>query len=1571
MKLSLTRAVAMLCFSLLFTGTATLLAQNPTFIPVDREAVEDGIARMPCAGQDAGVIQNFGPFIGQSNDATPDTIFLCFGDSIFINHDNGSISLNGDPVNTTPAGIGYALFDCPPTTEGPALEDIAADPCVLNSEVIASPFGFFVDSGADLDGDGWFWNLGQIQGAFPVAGAPVPRIVHFAPITFDALDPISQLAVYERENNNPANPPGQCLDLNISATFAVAYLNEIEINDAVQTGCEGSFRVRGGLPELLPGNEYNVTIELTSDPTITGTAIVAGVGHDEVINYTVPQPGDYRITVEDGKSCEASRVVDQGSCDAVTFTFPFENHLPGEMFCVSATVAGFVDVLGFQHSLSYDPTVLEMTSITTPGNLPGFTSGSINGPLSAGGSQPNGTGRVTYTDLTGTGQTLVDGDEIYELCFTAIGDLGECSPLTFTDMPIPIEVSTLTNSNAGFIINNGTVCLSSDPFFVDVTTDSISCQGSLDGCINVIAAGGCTDYEITYRQIAPMNNPFEPVTMISGSPSEVEFCGLGAGIYATRVEDCNGDIVQDTVEVFAPPALGLSILDTLPSCFGLSDGVICIQVTLDGFVVDDPVAAGYTFNWNNTAANTACITGLDAPFTYEVTVTSPTGCTVEAALPLGDPARVLVLPMEPDDAVTDATCSGSEDGSITISASGGTTMSGDYTFSWSNNEMATGTMVTLDNLDPGFYEVTVTDDNGCEAISSFNVLADKILSVNAVVEDVQCFGDDNGSIFATGVTTFNGPGGMPDLPYTFVWSANAPVPTNTITTTEIDNLGPDSYTLTMTDDEGCTIDTTFTIEEPTLLQITEVITTNETCETGSDGTATVVVDGGVYPYTYAWSSTADLDSTATGLVAGTNFMVTVTDANGCEQIETFDISSPQGPIITAFDDTFVSCPESTDGELTVVATDGSGPISTYQWANEDGDIIATGPNTTTITNLAPGCYTVTITAVDACFTIDTACVLSPGLVALDSVQVQTPTCPGESNGRIQLFPSGGTPPYTYTWSTNPNEPGTINPLTSLAAGTYFVTVVDANDCTPLVDTIVLPDPPSITAEFTSLVPVTCPDDVTCNGAATVMANYSDGTNGTFNFVWSNGDTELGVATSMVDMLCRGEISVDITDGSCGVTFSDTIQSPEEIVIGVEIEPVSCNGLSDGMITLDPMGGTQPFDFFWVGSGNTTPIEDNLSAGIYTANVTDANGCARQQVVEVTEPDELVLSLNDLETTTAVSCAGDTDGIISVFVSSGNNNPLLTEPYTWSGGVAPPSSSTATNLSPGTYNVTVTDIKGCTDELSYTIGEPTPITFSLLPIEEPLCFGETTLVLIDTAFGGRSSEFADFSFSVNNDGFQIPVTQPGTTFAGQTVVTVFDTVGCSVSDTFSVNQPPQILVDLPESILIELGDSLTVLNPIISPAGDVYDFLWTPGDFLSSDTVRAPTIFPLESTDYTFQVTNANGCQAFADIFVEVDANRNVYIPNVFSPNRDGRNEDFRIFACLGVQSVNFVRIFDRWGGQIYEATSLEPNCLDGIQLWDGMYREKPASTGVYVYMIEVSFLDGRTLLYRGDVSILR
>lgn len=1559
---------------LLFFLLSGLQAQVYQTISVPRQSA--GQARMMCTN-DAGNILNFGNFIGFSNDRAGDTIFFCLGDSLFVNHDALSVDFSGDPRPGTPAGIGYIPFSCPPTITGPTIADIPTDPCLLTSTNFPpggdQPFHLFVGT-EGLSGSSWFWNDGTVQAFFSTMGSNEPRVIWQTPTTFDALD-ANGLAVYESPVGFP-DSVGNCVNLSTDQAFAIAYLNAIEVIDVSISGCGGSFRVIGGSPELI-GGTYNISISLTTNPSIVATSITAAVGHDGLVNFEVPQPGNYRIEVSDEKACPASAIVDMSSCDAVTFSMPFENHLPGSSFCVPVRVAGFENVTGFQYTINFDPTVLSFTGVQTNNpSIPLLSPGSFNGPPSSGGTQPPGIIRVQYIDLSGNTVSIPDNDILYELCFTAIAPLGNCSPLEIVGSPVPVIVITegpTGPEESGVVLNQGAICISDQAFFVGLTQDSLSCADAMDGRLNITMAGGVSPYNVSSRALFPLPPAAFGPEVVAGNPATVSFSGLLAGFYSVEVTDNNGNLVVDTIQVLAPDAISLNISTTDPRCADEQNAAAAAIVRVNGIRVTDPVAAGYTFSWNVSSENTDSLTGLSPNIFISLTLTSPSGCVRTASADLGNAAPLSISPQDNELATTPATCNGALDGQITVSGVGGVPGAMGYSFEWSNGESMNSNMpVTISALNPGQYTVTITDDNGCTAMATYTVAASKTLSVNAFVEDISCNGEGDGRIIFTGFTNINDPNATPDLPYTFTWSANAPAVVEINGINEIDSLMAGTYTLTMIDAAGCSVDTSFTIAEPALLEITAVNPVGESCTVGMDGSATLLVEGGTFPYTYTWPhSAAETDSIANGLVAMTGYQVQVTDANGCTSNATFDISSPTPPTITQFNDDFVSCPDATDGSLTVVATPGGSPIVQYEWADSNGNSFGLGPNTTTISNLSPGTYFVTITGQDACTRIDSAQVLSPGFVALDSVNFTRPTCVGDGDGRIRIFPSGGTEPYLYTWSTSPNAPGTLNPLTGLVAGTYSVTVTDANGCTPLVQSLVLEEPPSITASFSNVQGVSCPDDATCDGQISITAQYSDGSNGSFNFVWSEGTTELGLNSSSISQLCRGEISVNISDGACGESFVDTIPSPAAITIGVEIDPVSCFGDSDGSATVNPSGGTGNFNIFWQETGATTPTIENLTAGVYNAIVTDANGCNRAQTIDVRQPDPLELSLDPVASRPTVSCAGDTDGRFGVFVSSTNNNPLLPAPYTWSGGVAGPTEAAATGLGPGTYSVTVTDTKGCMDELSYTISEPTPITFSVLPIEEPLCFGETTLVTIDTAFGGSSRGFEDFTFSVNNSGFRLTVLQAGTTFAGQTVLTVFDTVGCSASDTFSVNQPPAILVNLPEEIVIELGDSLTVLNPIISPAGDIYEYNWSPAEFLSSDTVRSPGIYPFESTNYTFTVTNANGCTASAEIFVEVDVNRNVYIPNVFSPNRDGRNEDFRIYACQGVERINTVRIFDRWGGMVFNADNLAPNCLDGIVLWDGLYKGKAVNPGVFVYMIEVRFLDGTELLYRGDVSVLR
>lgn len=559
-------------------------------------------------------------------------------------------------------------------------------------------------------------------------------------------------------------------------------------------------------------------------------------------------------------------------------------------------------------------------------------------------------------------------------------------------------------------------------------------------------------------------------------------------------------------------------------------------------------------------------------------------------------------------------------------------------------------------------------------------------------------------------------------------------------------------------------------------------------------------------------------------------------------------------------------------------------------------------------------------------------------------------------------------PYTYNWDSGAL---TTNVRGQLKAGSYTVTVVDANNCPAATATGIVNDPPSIDITFSSITGVSCFEN-TCDGSATATAIYSDSTTGVFTFAWQSNEVEVGVSSSTATQLCAGNQVVVATDANnCVSIDSVNVPSPPAITVQLDVQPVSCNGLSDGSIALNPAGGMPPFTYQWVGRGETTNQISNLTSGIYNAVITDSSGCTKTQIVELSQPAELQLSLDQNSTTPSVSCSGDNDGRITVMYNSADSiNPIGPAPFKWSNNVADSTSPTAINLAPGTYSVTLTDVKGCTDTLSYTVLEPQPIVAVIQQPESPLCFGESTILTIDTVYGGTGINLFDYTYQVNGNGIHLTPDQPATVFAGTLVVTVEDPAGCMHNDTLEVTQPDQIQILFdPSKVKVELGDSVT-LQPIINSSLPIASYAWTPMDSLSNSSTENPTASPTKNTNYTLTIVDENGCSATATVLVDVDFHRNVYIPNVFSPNGDGPNDEFRVFTCNGVTAIKSAAVFDRWGNEMYSSTDLSPAC-SGVKLWDGHFNGKMANPGVYVYMIEIEFLDGVSLVYRGDITLLR
>jgi gliding motility-associated-like protein len=1547
-------------FIFLFVGVLTLQAQSPRNIKLDGP-LSDGIYRAPCAQNDAGTV-SFGPFNGQSNDVDLDTIYLCLGDVLPMIHNGGSLA--GDPNPATVPGYGLVFYDCPPTVDGPNITTVLGDNCINNTSPLVvggtefpQTEGLWIATGSDPNGDQPLTNDGSLQEAFN-GGNPAPIQFWFAPITID--DFFAQ--GYE------GLPEGNCVSVSVDEAFSVVYLEAIAITETLPNigpGLEGGFVVEGGLPEFANNTSYtSITINSTTPGNPGGMVTSVNNGHGDTVIYTVPRPGEYEIIIEDGKSC--------GLVDTIEMPIIFEtevtNGIPGDTVCVEFTVDNFVDVNSMQFSVNWDPAVLDFVEIqNTNSMLPGF-----NAALFSGGNPASGILTMAWFEPFGNLSSLPDGAILFEACFEVIGDLDESSVVTISDNTTPIQVGDANSDpdNYPFEVIEGAVFVTNSALLVTATADSVSCAGESDGAFTVMVTGGIAPYAFTWNTFPPTGPENGPQSINqSGGSSTVS--GFPAGDYRIIVTDSDVPANIDTiiVEIFQDDQFAVNVAElNSPSCFGELDGELIANVTVNGVPVMDPESI-FTFQWDVPGASGQVLSGV-GPEVHSVTVTSSTGCEATDDGSLSQPPQLSLL--DNNTTIQDATCNGAMDGSIQVSATGGTPdINGNYTYSWSGglgDVVAGSSMVS--NLDPGNYTLTVTDSNGCTVMQSYTVAASKTLGVNLVfLSNVSCNGEDDGTLQVMGTST----GLPPFAAFTYDWEH---LPTgNTFNGAQINGLAPGQYALTVTDQDpqGCMVLDTFEITEPELLEIQLIELLNESCDNGGDdGQITIGVTGGTFPYTYAWSD-MQMDSIASNLSEG-QYTIDVEDDNGCMASEVFDITAPTPPTIDLLDNDTLDCPNDMNGTLTVVASPGGAPIDTYDWDNGDN-----GP---TINNLSTGTYIVTVTAVDGCFAIDTAEVIAPAPLVLDSIVGTSPTCTGGDNGSLSVFVSGGTTPYTYTWGLPGGNQTTMNNLfPGLEAGDYSVTITDANNCEELITLGSIVDPASIDVTFSNTVDVSCFENV-CDGQATASAIYSDGTTGVFTFTWESGEMNTGVQSSTATSLCKDWQTITVLgEDGCFVVDSVFIESPDEIVVVADAVDVSCFGGDDGSVSLTTSGGVGNFTYQWLEVPDMTPNITGLMPGTYNAIITDGNGCEVQQDATVGEPAELILSL-DAVNTQDVSCFGEEDGQFAVQYNFNDDiNPVGDNPFTWSANVpvgsTSPSSPVALDLPAGTYSVTITDMEGCTDSISYTVIEPSEIVIEVFDPEDPPCFNSSTQVFVDTIFGGVGNMLSDYQYMVDGNGVLLDPTQPADIFGdGEHIIEAFDINGCSGVTTVEIMQPEEILVTFPGDVVVELGDTTVQLQPIITPAGiNIDSFIWTPSDFLSSDTVRNPFVRPLQSLDYTLTVIDEDGCEGVGSVFVELDANRNLYIPNVFSPNGDGTNDEFRVFPCVGVTRINQVDIFDRWGNQVFSASDIDVRsglfCLGGLVLWDGSFKGELMNKGVYVYVIEAQFLDNITLTYRGDVTILR
>ncbi|PCJ85007.1 MAG: hypothetical protein COA57_08270, partial [Flavobacteriales bacterium] len=466
-----------------------------------------------------------------------------------------------------------------------------------------------------------------------------------------------------------------------------------------------------------------------------------------------------------------------------------------------------------------------------------------------------------------------------------------------------------------------------------------------------------------------------------------------------------------SVQVFAQP-LAASISSSVNvSCNGACDG----QATASGSFGTAP----YSYQWDAGAGNQtdATATGLCAG-AYTVTVTDNAASSDLANVTITEPTALSITIT-----ATDASCNGGNDGSATVTATGGLTP---YTYAWSNST----TSATAANLTAGTYTVTVTDANNCTATASGTVTEPTAINVTISSTNVSCNGGSDGT------ATVSGTGGL--TPYVFNWSIGQ---SDTATSSTAGGLVAGVYNVTATDAAGCSVTINATVTEPAAIAASAGPdqTICESANAALSGSVTVATGGN-------WTTIGDgsfTDVTAlsttympgtTDIAVGTATLTLTTTGNGscAAASNTMTLTILPSPTIT-ISSTDVSCNGNCDGTATASITNGGNTPYTYNWSN--------GAVTSSITNICPGTYGFTFTNANGCSAISSATVTEPPVLTV-SVSATDETCPGCNDGSASATVSGGTTPYDYNWSNGSPDQN----IGLLPPGTYTVTVTDTSGC---------------------------------------------------------------------------------------------------------------------------------------------------------------------------------------------------------------------------------------------------------------------------------------------------------------------------------------------------------------------------------------------------------------------------------------------------------------------------------------------------------------------------------------------
>lgn len=1028
---------------------------------------------------------------------------------------------------------------------------------------------------------------------------------------------------------------------------------------------------------------------------------------------------------------------------------------------------------------------------------------------------------------------------------------------TLIDVPSGTYQVTVTDVNGCTAFATETL-VNPEPLKAVVTrVKNVDVIGTEEGEIDIAVQGGMLPYSYHWsgRSITPATEGLQNQT------------DLLAGNYFATVTDNRGCTYDVSAVVTEPTPFIVTDKIKNVSCNGGSDAYVNLTVT--------GATAPYSYLWTHPDATTTTdkdVLNVKAGI-YHVVITDAVGNVYENDYKVTEPQALTVETIITSN--FEEKCFGDATANIDIAINGGTEP---FSVNWigvTPEQIADSAHIF--NLVAGSYQVKIVDAKACETSLSQNITQpSKPLAITDVhITENVCSGEAAGSIeiVVEGGTA----------PYTYRWSGVGVVEDQQ----NQYNLNGGLFGVNVTDANGCTIDRTFTLFDPAPISIT-AFGENLKCFESDNGKVWSEVNGGVYPYSFVWTfdgTQISTDSIVSSLNKAGSYYVELTDKLGCKGNSVYEITQPSE--LTATTGVYnITCNGANDGKVTVTPQGGVEAYN-YAWYNV-ADMSTVISSLSEAGNLTPGAYRAQVTDANGC-TLQTAVltVAQPDALTITYVKDDVAVY-GEATGQIALTVTGGSPSYTYLWTSGPSITD-VNKhdatIVNLLAGDYFVEVTDVNGCVAS-EHIKIAEPNIL--EVTETI-----GNVVCNGTNTGNVNLTvSGGLTPYTFVWTS-DKGYSATTKDILNLVADKYTVIVTDAG-GATVTRTYEVTEPDALTAEIDPaasitsVKCFGDKSGAIKMIYSGGTMPYSVVWNGPDAPAVLSDitylnNIGVGTYSLTLTDASGCVNNTFNTTITGPAAPLSIDGVITNT--KCAEDRDGAITLNVTGG------TAPYTfkWTGdeGLIPDAQNQTTLVPGGTYRVEVTDANGCVESKVFTLETRTEMLISLTSQDEP-CYGDSKGIIEASVTGGTGVYVPEW---VNSDGsWKSSNYKEESLLADVYTFTIKDDAGCEKSGSVTILEPNELTVkaEAPSVLCDGISDGDAYANIPEGAGTKPYTYTWYNDS--GAEIGHGSHLAHLGAGYYTLGVVDANGCQASDNFLINASSLIVIDVVSVHNVSVHGGND---------------------------------------------------------------------------------